>query len=142
MAAAFSPDGATILTGSDNRTAQLWDAASGRPIGSPMAHRGKVNTVAFSPDGSCILTTSWNEPARLWDCATLTSTGPTLRDGSTIYGLALSPDGKTVATTRNPQKAVQLWDASTGNTLVKPLEHQAHVWTASVWPFVQMGTGC
>ena len=29
---AFAPDGRTILTGSRDRTARLWDAASGREI--------------------------------------------------------------------------------------------------------------
>ena len=37
---AFSPDGKTILTGSFDKTARLWDAATGRPLGQPMEHSG------------------------------------------------------------------------------------------------------
>ncbi len=40
LSVAFSPDGKTILTGSQDKTARLWDAATGRPIGPPMPHFG------------------------------------------------------------------------------------------------------
>jgi len=32
VSASFSPDGTRILTGSEDRTARIWDAASGRAI--------------------------------------------------------------------------------------------------------------
>ena len=41
-----------------DRTARLWDLASGRPLGEPMPHRGEVSAVAFSPDGRTVLTGS------------------------------------------------------------------------------------
>ncbi len=67
---AFSPDGKTILTGSNDRTARLWDAATGRPIGHPLAIPTAVSSVAFSPDGKTILTGCLDGTARLWDTAT------------------------------------------------------------------------
>ena len=39
---AFSPDGKTILTGMLDKTARLWDAATGRPIGQPLRAFGPV----------------------------------------------------------------------------------------------------
>ncbi len=54
-AVAFSPDGRTILTASVDKTARLWDAATGQPVGLPMAHPRRVS-VAFSPDGRRVLT--------------------------------------------------------------------------------------
>src|SRR5262249_53892428 len=67
---AFSPDGKTILTGCEDSTARLWNAATGQPIGEPMRHEGAVWAVAFSPDGRTVLTGSWDRTARLWDAAT------------------------------------------------------------------------
>ena len=36
--AQFSPDGQRVVTASADKTARLWDAVSGKPIGEPMKH--------------------------------------------------------------------------------------------------------
>ena len=70
MSAAFSPDGKRIVTASEDKTARLWDAATGKQIGEPLrGHEGAVMSAAFSPDGKRIVTASADNTARLWDAA-------------------------------------------------------------------------
>jgi hypothetical protein len=65
--AACSPDGKRIVTASSDKTARLWDAATGQPIGMPLAgHTDYVNGAAFSPDGKRIVTASADKTARLF----------------------------------------------------------------------------
>ena len=66
-AASFSPDGRRIVTGSVDKTARVWDAESGKPVGEPMRHEGSVNAASFSPDGRRIVTASYDKTARVWD---------------------------------------------------------------------------
>ena len=66
---AFAPDGRTILTGSEDNTARLWDAATGQKIRILGGHEKGITSVAFA-DGRTILTGSDDDTARLWDAAT------------------------------------------------------------------------
>jgi hypothetical protein len=52
----FSRDGRRIVTASDDKTARVWDAESGKPVGEPMRHEDAVNAASFSPDGRRIVT--------------------------------------------------------------------------------------
>ena len=57
------------MTASGDKTARLWDAASGKPIGEPMKHEDGVGSAQFSPDGQRVVTASKDKTARLWDAA-------------------------------------------------------------------------
>jgi WD40 repeat protein len=67
--AAFSPDGARVLTAStEDHSARLWDAASGKLLAS-FEHQDELRDAVFSPDGARILTASKDKTAKLWDAA-------------------------------------------------------------------------
>ena len=73
--AVFNRDESRILTWSDDKTARLWDAASGKQSGSAL-HASAVRGAVFSGDGSRILTWSEDMTARLWDAAPVNSHVP------------------------------------------------------------------
>ncbi len=63
--AAFAPDNSTVLTGSSDRTARLWDH-EGRLI-QLFQHQSPVLSVAFSPNRRHILTGTQDQKIFVWD---------------------------------------------------------------------------
>ena len=61
---AFSLDGATIASGSNDKTIKLWDSKDGRLIKTLEGHTDCVNSIAFSPD---IASGSNDKTMKLWD---------------------------------------------------------------------------
>jgi len=69
MAAAISPDGHWLVTGSYDNTARLWDLRASDPPAAPVVlrgHEGAISAVAISPDGHWLVTGSLDTTARLW----------------------------------------------------------------------------
>ena len=115
-AVAFSPDGKRVLTGSFDRTARLWDAATGAAVATFEGHRGPINAIALSPDGKRALTGSTDKTARLWDVATGTSVATLEGHTGPVTAVAFSPDDKRVLT-GSWDNTARLWDAATGTSV-------------------------
>ena len=56
--AAYSPDGAQIVSGSWDNTVRVWDAGSGAELLKLEGHEGPVISAAYSPDGAQIVSGS------------------------------------------------------------------------------------
>ncbi len=112
----FSRDGDRVLTCSNDRTAQVWDAATGEPVTRPLKHKSAVSYASFSNDGLRVLTTSRDGTARVWDAATGEPISPPLWHGQAIHHGSFSPDGLRVATTSDDNTA-RVWDLVTGERL-------------------------
>jgi len=125
-AVAFSPDGKRVLTGSDDTTARLWDAATGAAVATLAGHTARVSAVAFSPDGKRVLTGSDDKTARLWDAATGAAVATLEGHKRSIWAVAFSRDGKRVLT-GSDDKTARLWDAATGNAVATLAEHTGPV---------------
>ena len=92
---ACSPDGTKILTGGDDTTARIWNAAGGTLLTVLNGHKNHVQSVAFSPDGSSVATGSDDNSARIWGRTARKSPHAERPPGS-VPSVAFSPDGKAI----------------------------------------------
>jgi WD40 repeat protein/serine/threonine protein kinase len=123
-AAAFSPDGRVLLTGSRGGEIQYWLTATGSPLGPHMLRIGNVNAVAFSPDGTTSLTSRTYEPseATLWEFPTGTGeVVPKVRSPG-VRAMAFSRDGKMLVTA-GADGTAQVWDTDRSEKVGPPLRH-------------------
>jgi WD40 repeat protein len=65
VSAAFSSDGARVITASWDRTARIWDVATGKPLSPPLEHQDHVHCAAFDADGTRVVTASNDRTARV-----------------------------------------------------------------------------
>ncbi|MFD5417471.1 trypsin-like peptidase domain-containing protein [Streptomyces sp. NPDC127069] len=112
-AEAFSPDGGTLATVSDDRTLRLWNVAQGTEKAVRTGHTGEVYAVAFASDGRTVATAGADRTVRLWNAEHGTYRTVRGETKSTVDSVAFSPDGKTLATA-GLDGYVQLWDVRTG----------------------------
>jgi len=114
--AAFSPDGTRIVTASVDKTARLWDAATGKQIAVLRGHDDWVRAAAFSSDGSRIVTASNDKTARLWDAGTGKQIAVLRGHDDWVSSAAFSPDGARIVTS-SFDKTGRLWDTATGQEI-------------------------
>jgi WD40 domain-containing protein len=108
--AQFSADGQWVVTASEDQTARVWDAASGKATAEPMRHDGGVYSAQFSADGQRVVTASGDHTARVWDAASCKAIGEPMRHEDAVYSAQFSADGQRVVTASGDTTA-RVWDA-------------------------------
>ena len=132
-AAAFSPDGKRIISGSGDNTLKLWDAHSGTCILTLSGHSRGVNAAAFSPDGQRIISGSDDNTLKLWDAHSGTCILTLSGHSRGVNAAAFSPDGQRIIS-GSFDNTLKLWDAHSGNCFLTLSGHSNWVTAATFSP--------
>ena len=111
------PDGTRMITGSDDRTARLWDTTTGKELMQFKGHTAGVNSVAVMPEGNRIVTASADKTARIWDLATGDQLVGLKGHTGSVTSVAVMPDGRVL--TASVDGTARLWNANTGEQVLQ-----------------------
>jgi len=113
---AYSSDGKTLATVSEDKAVRLWDATTGGARAMLQGHSTPVDSVAFSPDGKMLASGAgdWRHSTvpgelKLWDAKSRVLIADLKGHAGPIFSLAFTPDGKTLAS-GSADGVVKLWD--------------------------------
>ena len=105
---AFSHDGKTLATGSEDATVGLWNTRDWTLKAMLQAPRNRIESVAFAPDDRTLASVDRSGFAYLWDIPS--GSLDTIATGQgELWCAAFAPDGRTLATTSRDH-TVKLWD--------------------------------
>ena len=114
LCVAFSPDAKHVASGGGDTHVRLWNAETGKQVGSPMkGHTAYVLSVDFSPDGRMIATAGVDGRVFVWDLATRVPRLELLGHRGVVHSVDFSPDGKTLVS-GGKDYTIRSWSVATG----------------------------
>ncbi|KAJ5358680.1 uncharacterized protein N7496_011093 [Penicillium cataractarum] len=146
---AISPDGAHMVSGSDDTRIRIWDTNSGSCLKILKGHGYGVNSVAFSPKGDKVASGSDDGTVKIWDAEkgaclrTLESSSEVLiwdvKDGSCekileghterVYSMAFFPDDTNRIASCSMDHTIKIWDVNTAKCLATLPGHKDWVFS-------------
>ena len=126
----WSPDGARIASGSQDKTVRIWDALTGSHPFTYRGHTDTVTAVSWSPDGVHIASGGDDQTVQIWNA----STGGDAFTYTVHYiayiralALAWAPDSKRIASSNAGE--VQARDAATHTVIWTTSDHAIDRWS-------------
>ncbi|MEG4123042.1 AAA-like domain-containing protein, partial [Microcoleus sp. Pol14D5] len=130
---AFSRDGKTLASASDDNTIKLWNLQTQTEIKTLTGHSNEVYSVVFSPDGKTLASASKDKTIKLWNLQTQTEIKTLTGHSNAVYSVAFSPDGLTLASASS-DKTIKLWNLQTQTEIKTLTGHSNEVYSVAISP--------
>ncbi len=111
LSVAFSNDGQTLASGSQDMTVRLWSVAEKEPLHTLEGHTSWVGSVAFSSDGQTLASGSLDSTVRLWSIVEKKPLHTFEGHTGAVNSVAFSSDGQTLVS-GSVDGTVRLWSVA------------------------------
>jgi WD40 repeat protein len=128
----YSPDGQWLVTASEDHTARIWRAATGKSM-AVLQHDTAVTFAMFSPGGRWIITGTADRVVRVWDAASHKKVAEIDVRPKQLASFALSPDGNFLVTALEEHTA-EVFETRTGARVAELTGHAGPVRSPSFSP--------
>ncbi|KAJ2556893.1 U3 small nucleolar RNA-associated protein [Coemansia sp. RSA 1933] len=124
----ISPNNDIFATGSQDKTAKVWDVATGKPLGTLQGHRRGVWNVAFSPVDRVIATTSGDRMVKLWSLSDYSCLKTFEGHTNSVLCVEFLAKGTQLVTTGS-DSLIKLWNIKDGECVLTLDKHESKIWT-------------
>ncbi|MBI5218270.1 MAG: caspase family protein [Bacteroidia bacterium] len=106
---AYSPDGKSIVSGSNDNTVRIWDASSGQLLNTINADQKDITSVCFSADGKYVASGGTNGTVKLWSAQSGNKISEFADYKTAVRTVSFSPDAKYIAAGGEGNNVI-IWD--------------------------------
>jgi hypothetical protein len=132
-AVAYTPNGKTIVSGSADRTIQLWDAGTGTPLQTLRDHADAVLGLAFRADGKYLASCGADKGIKVWDTANWRRLYTLGEHTEAVTAVAFAPAGSPLLSA-SADRTVRVWNfGAEGSGVARTLGgHGQGVWSVAL----------
>jgi WD40 repeat protein len=105
---AFNRSATQLVSGSEDRTAIVWDIAKGSKLQTIRGHSNTVSRAKFSHDGDHLVTSSTDGSVKVWNVSTGQQVLELTGHSNAVNAVAWSPNGKQLVTA-GWDKTAKIW---------------------------------
>ena len=110
LSVAYSPDGLTLASGSEDNTVRLWNVQSGQHKLTLEGHEDAVTSVVFSPNSGVLASGSKDKTIRLWDTESAYHKSTLEGHDGGVTAVVFNPKGNRLAS-GSDDGTVRLWES-------------------------------
>ncbi len=150
---AVTPNGKSIITGSQDKSIKVWDLKTHRLSNLFKMHKYSIKSIAISPDGNTVVSAAWEYPEIdyenlsdedeeqlvkfeapiIWDYKTGKIKHRLNGHKKQVLCITIAPNNKTVIT-GSEDKTLIVWDMQTGKELHRLKGHIGRVSSVAIFP--------
>ncbi|KIK41805.1 hypothetical protein CY34DRAFT_84739 [Suillus luteus UH-Slu-Lm8-n1] len=137
----ISADNMQLASGSDDRTARIWNLETGKLVAAKKTiltpsmtlkgHGGYIESMSYFPDGQRMISGSNDKTARQWDLKTGKEIEGAQGHGNWIQSMSYFPDGQRMISGSDDKTARQ-WDLKEGKETEEGWDGCENVWAVAV----------